>query len=221
MLTESFYPWATPLFIAQIPLAGQQQATILEIIETSSAQQTSAIDSQIAPSAKHNLIESDLHFLDHHQQVEAIQALKNTIVDHLSLCIQEANASSWPENHQTRTTLIESWYHVTQKGGYHDIHAHPNCSWCGIYCLENSEADFETKSGINRFYDPRHHANLYQDAGSLYINDEGVWDIALQAGQAVFFPSYIKHSALPYQGDKPRIIIAFNSQTDFIETVPD
>ena len=32
--------------------------------------------------------------------------------------------------------FAESWFHITNAGGYHDAHFHHNCSWCGIYYLQ-------------------------------------------------------------------------------------
>ena len=211
MLTETFYPWATPMSITDISLSEFDRtalrALILELAET----QTTPIESQVAETAKQGLKESPLNFFEtNHEHAEVIK-LQALLLDALTLTIQEANAEAWLQHTPTQTFITESWYHVTQTGGFHDSHLHPNCSWCGIFCLDSEEA-----AGTNRFYDPRIAAGVYQDAGTAYLNQEGFWDINLAPNQAVFFPSYIKHSALPYLASAQRIVIAFNSVTEFI-----
>ena len=215
-LTESFYPWSTPLFIAELVQHESLQKALLQHIYELSSRQQNAVESDVALSAKHNLFESHLDFLDQSKWAASVVQLKKALIEVLSMVIADVNHGNWPDNAKVKTEITESWYHLTKKGGYHDVHSHPNCSWCGIYCLKTPEVRWEDKSGINRFYDPRVNADQYKDAGSLYNGDEGVWDIALQEGQVVIFPSYIKHSALPYHGDEDRVVVAFNSQTQFL-----
>jgi hypothetical protein len=32
-----------------------------------------------------------------------------------------------------RVEIRDSWFHITNSGGFHDAHTHGGCSWCGIY----------------------------------------------------------------------------------------
>lgn len=206
---EELNVWNTPLFVSQLPDHEFLKEALLDLIYRQKAEQKTAIDSHVAPTAKHAMHESTLDFLD--QEDPTVMETKR-ILEELTLEVAASlNHSFWPEDATADAHIIESWYHVTQKGGYHDVHSHPNCSWCGIYYLEPGDAANAGNGGLNRFYDPRANAEHYTDPGTAYLGAQGVWDFTPVEGQIVFFPSYLKHSALPYFGDKDRVVIAFNS----------
>ena len=50
----------------------------------------------------------------------------------------------------------------------------------------------------------------YKDAGNRYVHPH--FDPPLENGLLLIFPSHLLHSGLPYFGNKPRIVIAFNAQ---------
>ena len=106
--------------------------------------------------------------------------------------------------------VLDSWAHITNDGGFHDTHNHPNCSWCGIYCIEKGNSSQKNQNGINRFHSPLNSSMV--DAGNYYIQ-AGAWDWEPIDGHLLVFPSYLMHSALPYSGDIDRIVISFNSTT--------
>ena len=106
--------------------------------------------------------------------------------------------------------ILDSWAHITNDGGFHDVHNHPNCSWCGIYCIEKGISTLKYQNGINRFHSPLN--SSMADAGNYYLQ-AGAWDWEPKDGHLLVFPSYLMHSALPYSGDIDRIVISFNSTT--------
>lgn len=206
---EMIDAWTTPLFVTTNPDHEFLKQDLLDYIYQYRAQQNSAVASEVAVTAKHQLYESKLCFLE--SELPAVMELRRMLEELLSEAATAVNQGSWPEGSHGDARIIESWFHVTENGGYHDVHSHPNCSWCGIYYLEPGECELGSRNGVNRFYDPRINADHYADAGSAYLNQQGFWDFEPVEGQIVLFPSYLKHSALPYFGDKDRIIIAFNS----------
>lgn len=105
---------------------------------------------------------------------------------------------------------LDSWYHITKNKGYHDVHAHPYASWCGIFYVDIGDANIETQNGINRFYSPMSDV-INQLVGNEYIGVNSI-DAAPEDGKLLIFPGFIKHSALPYFGKKDRIIISFNAE---------
>ena len=212
---ENIPAWVTQLFVAELPSHQELKQDLLAVITQVKQQQQQAVESDVAITAKQSLYESTLDFLNNEQA--AVQSLKQHCEEAVLLAATEANANCWPENSEVKVETVESWFHVTSNGGYHDAHSHPNCSWCGIYYLEPAESSLDNRNGVNRFYDPRINAEHYLDAGSQYLNSEGVWDIEPVEGQLIIFPSYLKHSALPYIGDKERVVIAFNCQLHFVE----
>ncbi|MDP5057199.1 hypothetical protein EBI00_03655 [Marinomonas hwangdonensis] len=209
LVLEELTVWSTPLFVTQMPDHEFLKEALLAAVYQQKSTQTTAIESQIAPKAKHALHESTLDFLElaDANVTEVKRALEELILE----VAASVNGNFWPEDMQAEAHIIESWYHVTQKGGYHDAHSHPNCSWCGIYYLEPGDAATAGKGGLNRFYDPRVNAEHYADPGTAYLGGHGVWDFTPTDGQVILFPSYLKHSALPYFGDNDRVVIAFNA----------
>lgn len=206
--------WESPLYLCTNPVHDLVREPLLELIRKQSTQQADAVASQVATTAKHQLLESSLDFLE--QDDADVQVLSQTFADLVLQVAADVNANYWPDDAEPEVTLVESWYHVTRYGGYHDAHSHPNCSWSGIYYLQAGESDLATRSGVNRFYDPRNNASQFQDAGSLYLANQGFWDFAPVEGQVILFPSFIKHSALPYFGKTDRIVLAFNARVDLL-----
>ena len=211
---EPISAWSSHLFVTSNPDHEFLKDELLEHIYHYQDNQAQAIASDVAVTAKHQLSESKLCFLESQEAV--IMELRRMLEELISVVASEVNRDFWPEGAEGDASIIESWFHVTKNGGYHDVHSHPNCSWCGIYYLDPGESDLGSRNGVNRFYDPRINADHYSDAGSAYINQQGFWDFEPVEGQIVIFPSYLKHSALPYFGDKDRVVIAFNAVVDLV-----
>ncbi|MAY42055.1 MULTISPECIES: putative 2OG-Fe(II) oxygenase [unclassified Neptuniibacter] len=212
-IIEPINAWTSPLFVTTNPDHDFLKEDLLSYIYKDQESQEAPIASQVAVTAKHQLFESKLNFLE--AENAAVMEVRRLFEEVVSAIATEVNAPYWPEESEGDATIIESWYHVTKNGGYHDIHSHPNCSWCGIYYLEPGECELGSRNGVNRFYDPRINADHYSDVGTAYLGEHGFWDFEPVEGQLVIFPSYLKHSALPYFGEADRIVIAFNSVIDF------
>ena len=105
--------------------------------------------------------------------------------------------------------MFESWVHVTHDGGYHEVHYHPNCSWCGIYYLEAGDCTLSPPNGVNRFFSPA--TLLYEDSGSMAYRPTPV-SVVPEEGKLVVFPSYVQHSAMVYRGGRDRIVVSFNAR---------
>lgn len=214
VMIEDMDLWESKLFTSVYPLHEQEVTPLLASLYQLKEQQAADIDSEVAVFAKHALFESELNLLDGSQ--ENIAKLKGFIQDLVGLIAQAVNQDYWPEDAEAEVKIIESWYHITENGGYHDTHSHPNCSWCGIYYVQEGDSNLEGRNGVNRFYDPRHGADQYQDAGTAYLSNAGFIDFSPQPGQLIIFPSYMKHAAMPYFGDKDRVVIAFNCQVNAV-----
>jgi uncharacterized protein (TIGR02466 family) len=216
---ESISVWTTPMFVAELPEHEVLKVDLLPYTYKARDEAITAIDSGVAVSAKNNLFESKLDFLE--SDAQGVPELKGILEEFVSAVVEQVNSDcmkqgSLEEGQALQASIIESWCHITEYGGYHDAHSHPNCSWCGIYFLDEGDCDLNSRSGVNRFYDPRPGAGQYHDAGTQYIDSTGFWDIVPKSGQMVIFPSYLIHSALPYFGKKDRVVIAFNCVVDFV-----
>ncbi|MEL6477010.1 MAG: TIGR02466 family protein [Pseudomonadota bacterium] len=174
------------------------------------------VASGIAPAAKPpaGLVESPLGFFETSRDPH-VQALARWCATNIRLAVSKVNgAEVTPERLQV--VFSDSWFHVTNQGGFHDAHTHGNCSWCGIFYAEIGETALDPTgaagNGVNRFYAPLSRGGLVSDYGNAYLRDAFL-DVPPQNGRLVLFPSYLLHAALPYQGETDRIIVSFNSRT--------
>lgn len=166
--------------------------------------------STVAPGAKGNMFESKFNLFQHDQP--EVRRLRDFCLAGVHRVAQQSNEGYWDPKAQVQVAAVESWCHVTRSGGYHDVHAHPMCSWCGIYYVDAGDSNPRDKNGVNRFYEPRMNVNFYSDYGTRYLYPEGSIDMASTEGTLVVFPSYLRHSALPYTGQRDRIVVAFNTR---------
>lgn len=115
---------------------------------------------------------------------------------------------------QSLTFTYHAWFHVTRNGGFQGLHNHQNASWSGIFCVDPGDSPPDRPdSGLVRFHDPRACSWFYSEAGNIRLRmpfHHGAFDVVHQAGRLLIFPSYLNHEIFPYQGTRPRIVIAFN-----------
>jgi hypothetical protein len=163
--------------------------------------------SGVAATVKSGLYESDFDFLlDPNSSTAALLQWGRSC---LFEAAKHANQNRWPPGARIGVNIHESWCHITQNGGYHDMHIHPNSAWSAIYYVDAGDSDVETRSGLNRFYAPWTVA--YSDISTRYCSEVSSIDIQPQDGSLVVFPSWLPHAATPYQGTRPRVVIAFNA----------
>jgi uncharacterized protein (TIGR02466 family) len=170
--------------------------------------------STVAQAAKGNLFESKFNLLLHDQP--QVRRLKDFCLSSIHQVAAKQNAGQWDPTDRVQVGAVESWCHITRTGGYHDVHTHPMCSWCGIYYVDPGDSDVHDKNGVNRFYEPRINVNFYSDYGTRYLLQEGSIDMPSTEGTLIVFPSYLRHSALPYLGKRDRIVVALNTRTQLV-----
>lgn len=204
--------WPSMLFFQVWSDFSVYKDRILRSILELKNQQTQPIDSQIALNAKSavGLYESNFDLFKSDR--DGIPDLVRFIETSLKLAVSVAHSQLVTPS-QLAVNFVDSWYHVTTSGGFHDAHWHHGCSWCGIFYLEIGDCQGGTASAPNggsRFYCPICIGGAYKDAGNRYMHPH--YDPTLENGLLLIFPSHLLHSGLPYFGDKPRVVIAFNAQ---------
>ena len=187
------FPFPIPIaFYDNIDLVDNLRSYIISMDED-------GIKSNVAPTVKHNLSESEFNFFDTHEP--CVVNLKNWIAGRLGDTVNQLNETR--ENFDI--IFRDSWYHVTKKYGAHDYHIHPNCSWCGIYYLDDID---ESVGGLTRFFCPFDFG--YLDVGNKKISDTS-FSVTPRKGLLCLFPSFLGHTQQLYTGDKDRVVVAFNS----------
>jgi len=194
--------------------AAEAPGIIAHLYELKS-RETARIASGVAPAAKSatGLFESNFDlFASPHPGLAKFAAFA---AESVRAVVSHVNGSRIAPG-QLRVTFPDSWFHVTNNGGFHDAHFHGSCSWCGIYYLQAGDSGRGSERGApnggNRFYSPLAAGGGYVDYGNQYLDVTYV-DPPPQDGLLILFPSYLLHSALPYHGAKDRIVISFNSCT--------
>jgi len=155
-------------------------------------------------------------------QNDAMQTLFGFISNSVFEIASQINAPIWQQANTGQLTMhvVGAWFQIQNKFGFHDIHSHGNCSWSGVYYVQIDDTETRmqhpqlgAQNGITRFYSPRFDllGGAHMDMGNAYLQDSHT-DIQPQEGTLIVFPSWLNHKALPYDGEKDRIIISFNAQ---------
>jgi uncharacterized protein (TIGR02466 family) len=206
--------WATTFIQRAWADHAREAPAIIEHLYGIKARSKGAIASGVAPGAKSpaGLFESDFDlFKDGHP---GLGRLRVFIEQTLGEAVSKLHGGQ-PPAAGLRASIVESWFHITNDGGFHDAHTHGGCSWCGLYYVQSGESGGRPGGGApnggNRFYSPLNHGGGYTDLGNRYLNLTYV-DPPARDGLLILFPSYLLHSALPYRGSVDRIVIAFNCQ---------
>ena len=200
--------WVIPLVRVKNPDHARMKDALLAHSYEREKRSGNAVASGVAPKFKSNLYEStfDLFKAD----VPEVRALARFCSEALGQLVTELRRRlRRPEPAGLRIDMPESWVHITRDGGYHDVHLHPNCSWCGIYYIDPGDSTLTPPNGCNRFYPP--FEPNYHDFGTTGLMTDPA-DIAPEEGTLVLFPSYLHHSGIVYRGKRDRIVASFNAR---------
>jgi len=197
--------WAVPLFELQWAEHDRYKNELKAVCDRlDQAQHRSGVSQHI----KSGLYESGFDFVA--QPDDAVQAWKQWLAQRLYEVVVATNVRYWPPGCNIAVEIHESWCHITQSGGYHDRHVHPNSSWSAIYYLDPAESDVATVNGVNRFYNPT--SIMYSDGGTQWYSAANSADVEPLEGSLIVFPSWVSHSAMPYRGQSPRYVLSCNCQ---------
>jgi len=206
--------WPTAFYTVTWPEHAEHAQGIIAHLRERQAAFAANVASGIALVAKsrQGLFESPFDLLE--SPHPGLARLKTFCEQVLRLTIAQVNGSQ-VDPARIRPIITESWFHITNDGGFHDAHVHNQCSWCGIYYLQAGDCTSSDESGpgngVNRFYSPLPTGGTIADYGNNYLRSNRV-DVVPKDGTLVLFPSYLMHSALAYHGTQDRIVISFNSQ---------
>lgn len=150
----------------------------------------------------------------------------NQLFGFISECVFEIssvmNSEIWKHSQSKKMNMnvVGTWFQIQNGHGYHETHTHGNSAWSGVYYVQvdddeerESNTELGAMNGITRFYG--HHMDVigggYMDSGNLYLQSTS-FDSKPEEGVLCVFPSHVKHMAMPYVGEKDRIIVSFNAQ---------
>jgi uncharacterized protein (TIGR02466 family) len=140
--------------------------------------------------------------------VDGMSVLKESAEQAVTKMAELVNQSPAARIEQT----LRGWANVCRSGHYHKPHSHATYHWSGVYYVDTGTVSNEhPQSGTLEFQDPRGAVEMAGMPGNPFGRSIAVRP---QSGMIVIFPSWLLHWVNPYQGDEPRISIAFNSRVD-------
>lgn len=204
--------WPVPLAVHRFGRAAEVNPVLAKVFKALRAADARASTSSFYASADDLLRRIDL---------PEFGALLQFIAASLQTTAQQANAGVWPQGrHSLQLELTGVWFQIQNGASFHDIHTHGNCSWSGVYYVQVdptkqriANAQFGELNGATRFYSP-----MFPLLGGAHIDMGNAWlqqatlDVAPQEGTLVLFPAFLPHKAMPYAGERDRIIVSFNAQ---------
>ena len=155
----------------------------------------------------------------------ALNILKSFITDEVYKISRNLNEKHWKHFalKSLRVDVTGMWFQISNGFTFHETHVHGNCSWSGVYYVQAGSASKSNDdripngmlNGVTRFYGPHleESAAGHGDWGNHYLQDYN-WTSYPKDGNLIIFPSYLKHMAFPYNGEKDRIIVSFHAQVN-------
>lgn len=213
--------WPTMFFTRRWSDFAADGPDIIAFLDELKSRQRRVVDSDVAVESKpdRGLYESGFDLLA--EPHEKLTKLRRFIESSVAVAAGVANGREVPPQDLV-VTVVDSWYHVTNDGGFHDAHHHHGCSWCGIFYLRIGDSGLRERRGApnggSRFYSPLLRGGAYRDYGNRYLTES--MDAPLEDGLLLLFPSYLLHSGLPYRGADDRVVIAFNARVHVREGSP-
>jgi hypothetical protein len=206
--------WPTPLGVHRYPDASTLNDLLVRVFGVLRATQAHARGEP--PGA---FFASDDDLL-RRVQLPAWQAFVVFLVESLRSTAKQANSGVWPAEGVDLQIAIEGmWFQCSNRGAFHDVHTHGNCSWSGVYCVQVDEpgvrvahAVYGAANGVTRLYGPpfAQLGGAHVDLGNAYLQPPSI-DLEPVSGQLLLFPSWLAHQALPYDGRLERVIVSFNA----------
>ncbi len=156
----------------------------------------------------------------HRVKIPEWQGFVRFLVASLGETVKAANREAWAgQDLELKVGIEGMWFQFSHRGAFHDVHTHGNCSWSSAYIVQIDESEqrvshpvYGAANGVTRLYGPNF-ANLggaFVDVGNAYLQPPSR-DIEPIPGQLLLFPSWLAHQAMPYDGEKERLIISFNA----------
>ena len=216
MLTSN---WPVPIAMHLCPSASEINPVLSRVFQAMRA--AAFLEKDLADTAvPKKFYASDDQLLQRVDLPEFTQLIQ-FFADAIQKTVGAANAGIWPQGKMSlQLEIMGCWFQIQNGMAFHDVHTHGNCSWSGVYYVQVDEAkkrmdhpEMGEANGVTRFYGPysQWQGGAHMDIGNAYLQKNSL-DIHPEEGKLVLFPSYLPHMAMPYEGEKDRIIISFNVQ---------
>ncbi len=206
--------WPTPIGLHRYPDAATLNPLLVDAFADGRAAQERQRGQERGP-----FFASDDDLL-HRVKIPEWQDFVRFLVASLGETAKQANEEAWAGlDMELKVAIQGMWFQCSAGGSFHDVHTHGNCSWSSAYIVQIDAAEqrvahpvYGAANGVTRLYGPGFNAlgGAFVDVGNAYLQPPHQ-DIEPLPGQLLLFPSWLAHQAMPYDGEKERIIISFNA----------
>jgi uncharacterized protein (TIGR02466 family) len=204
--------WPTPILVKKFEGSGPVNAELVQLFYQ---------EVQARGGLRGNVYSSSDDLLERYQS-PALHSLFGFVSSCVFEVAQAMNAPLWQRlgAGKLQMHVVGAWFQIQNRYGFHDIHNHGNCSWSGVYYVQIDPVEKRRQhpalgvlNGITRFYSQGLNllGGAHMDMGNTYMQ-QSTFDVTPEEGVLVVFPSWLLHKAMPYDGEKDRIIISFNAQ---------
>jgi len=101
--------------------------------------------------------------------------------------------------------MLQSWATVMERGHYVEVHDHAESHWSAVYYVDAGDCD-DAASGRIGWINPIGPQRVLPGAQLVPTR----FTCTPRTGLLVVFPGWLRHSVEPYQGQRPRIVVAAN-----------
>jgi uncharacterized protein (TIGR02466 family) len=105
-----------------------------------------------------------------------------------------------------------AWAAVNRKGHYNTSHVHPMATWSGVYYVDPGDEPRNGPGAVLEFEHPIQAMVMNFFPGLL----PSTLLVRPEAGLVVLFPSSLVHNVRMYHGERPRICVSFNANTQIV-----
>jgi len=103
---------------------------------------------------------------------------------------------------------VRAWANLARTGAYNAIHNHTPALFSGVYYVSTGDPPRDNpRSGLIEFVDPR--PGSHGGAMPTHTFTKPIL-IDPEPGMLIVFPGWLLHTVHPYDGETPRLSIAFN-----------
>ena len=101
--------------------------------------------------------------------------------------------------------MLQAWATVMERGHYVQVHDHADAHWSAVYYVDAGDSGDAASGRISWINPVGSHRSL---PGMDLIPT--TFSCTPRTGLLAIFPGWLRHAVEPYQGDRPRIVIAAN-----------
>lgn len=133
--------------------------------------------------------------------------LEQELTEFNSFILNEIQIAHNTTGFKQKVKLLNSWFSIIEKHGFHEPHTHPNSVWSAVFYVNATPQDSPLCFLNKNVIDTGWGLEIAHTQTNFTSNQVS---IAPETGLIVIFPSYLLHKVEQQKIDSERIMIAMN-----------